>query len=257
MDTADRIATLIRQAASSGEGLGLALDAVLEATGTTSGTVHVLPAGESVMRLMASRGVPPVVLDKVQLVPVGKGMAGVAVEQRRPVSTCNLQQDDAGGVIRPGAKATGAMGAVAVPLLLDGRAVGALGVATQQEREFTAAELDELLAVGRAMAAALAERGSDGAGAPPTVTVHVPTPLRERCGGAAELRVPAASVRAALTELERLHPELHRGVCDETGAVRRHINLFVNTAHVRDRGGLDAPLGAGDVLMILPAVSGG
>jgi L-methionine (R)-S-oxide reductase len=251
------IATLLRDAATSSEGLGLALDAILAATGTTSGTVHVLPPGESVMRLVASRGVPPVVLERVQLVPVGKGMAGVAVEQRRPITTCNLQQDDAGGVIRPGAKATGAQGAVAVPLLHDGRAVGALGVATQQAREFTAAEVDELLAVGRVLAEALTARGADGPGAPPTVSVHVPTPLRERCGGAAELSVPASSVRAALAELERRHPELHRSVCDETGAVRRHINLFVNTAHVRDRGGLDAPLAAGDVLMILPAVSGG
>jgi molybdopterin converting factor small subunit len=46
-------------------------------------------------------------------------------------------------------------------------------------------------------------------------------------------------------------------VCDETGAVRRHINLFVNSSHVRDRDGLDTPLAAGDVLTILPAVSGG
>ena len=46
-------------------------------------------------------------------------------------------------------------------------------------------------------------------------------------------------------------------ICDETGQVRRHVNLFVNTAHVRDRDGLDTALVAGDVLTILPAVSGG
>ena len=94
----------------------------------------------------------------------------------------------------------------------------------------------------------------------PSVTVHVPTPLRERCGGQAELRLPltaASTVRAALAEIERLHPDLHRGVCDETGAVRRHVNLFVNSAHVRDRDGLDTLLASGDVVMILPAVSGG
>jgi len=92
------------------------------------------------------------------------------------------------------------------------------------------------------------------------VRIHVPTPLRERCGGAGELRLPhaaAPTVRAALSELARRWPELHRGVCDETGAVRRHVNLFVNQAHVRDRDGLDTLLAAGDVVMILPAVSGG
>jgi molybdopterin converting factor small subunit len=89
------------------------------------------------------------------------------------------------------------------------------------------------------------------------ITVRIPTPLRAWCGGAAELSLAAPSVRAVLDELERSHPALHRSVCDETGAVRRHINVFVNTSHVRDRGGLDAPLAPGDVVIILPAVSGG
>jgi len=64
-------------------------------------------------------------------------------------------------------------------------------------------------------------------------------------------------VRAVLEEIQRRHPALHRGICDETGAVRRHVNLFVNTAHVRDREGLDTALAPGDALIILPAVSGG
>jgi len=64
-------------------------------------------------------------------------------------------------------------------------------------------------------------------------------------------------VRAALEELERRHPALYRSVCDETGAVRRHVNLFVNARHMRERDGLDTPLKAGDVLTILAAVSGG
>ena len=81
--------------------------------------------------------------------------------------------------------------------------------------------------------------------------------LRAYCGGASELFLSAPSVRAALEQLERSHPLLHRSICDETGAVRRHINLFVNTSHVRDLEGLDTALVAGDVITILPAVSGG
>ena len=91
----------------------------------------------------------------------------------------------------------------------------------------------------------------------PAITVQVPTPLRAYSGGASELPVEAASVRAALEALARRHPALHKNVCDETGAVRRHVNLFVNSDHVRDRDGLDTPLVPGDVLTILPAVSGG
>lgn len=90
-----------------------------------------------------------------------------------------------------------------------------------------------------------------------SIAVHVPSALRACCGGAAEVHLAAASVRAALEELERSHPALYRSVCDETGAVRRHINLFVNNAHMRDREGLDTALVAGDVITILPAVSGG
>ena len=90
-----------------------------------------------------------------------------------------------------------------------------------------------------------------------SVTIHIPGALRDYCGGAAELALPVSTVRAALEHLERSHPSLYRGICDETGTVRRHINLFVNTSHVRDREGLDTVLVPGDEVTILPAVSGG
>jgi molybdopterin converting factor small subunit len=91
----------------------------------------------------------------------------------------------------------------------------------------------------------------------PNVTVFVPAPLRAYSGGAAELRLDAGSVRAVLEDLERRHPGLYGSVCDETGAVRRHVNLFVNELHMRDRDGLDTALAPGDKVTILPAVSGG
>jgi molybdopterin converting factor small subunit len=92
---------------------------------------------------------------------------------------------------------------------------------------------------------------------PPTITVLIPGSLRKYCEGASEIDLAAPSVRAVLEELERRHPALHCSVCDETGAVRRHVNLFVNTNHMRDRNGLDTPLVPGDEITILPAVSGG
>jgi len=90
-----------------------------------------------------------------------------------------------------------------------------------------------------------------------TITIHLPAVLRDCCEGTSALFLSAPSVRAALQQLERSHPSLYRSVCDETGAVRRHVNLFVNTSNVRDREGLDTVLVPGDVIMILPAVSGG
>jgi sulfur-carrier protein len=89
------------------------------------------------------------------------------------------------------------------------------------------------------------------------VTIQLSSLLRDYSGGSSELRVEATSVRALLDELERLHPKLHRSICDETGAVRKHVNVFVNTHNTRDGQRLDTPLTAGDVVTILQAVSGG
>ena len=91
----------------------------------------------------------------------------------------------------------------------------------------------------------------------PSISVLIPGPLRPYCAGAAEVFVSAPTVRVALEQLERDQPALHRNICDETGAVRRHINVFVNASHMRDREGLDTALVVGDVITILPAVSGG
>jgi molybdopterin converting factor small subunit len=93
--------------------------------------------------------------------------------------------------------------------------------------------------------------------ATPTATLYVPGPLRPYCAGAARLPIPAGTVRAALGEIERRHGPLYRNICDETGKVRRHLNVFVNADNVRDLAGIDTELAPGDVLTVLPAVSGG
>jgi len=90
-----------------------------------------------------------------------------------------------------------------------------------------------------------------------TITIHIPGVLRSYCQGASELSFSVPSVRAALEQVERNHPSRYKSICDETGAIRRHVNLFVNTSDVREREGLDTALAPGDVLTILPAVSGG
>ena len=91
----------------------------------------------------------------------------------------------------------------------------------------------------------------------PNITIHVFGQLREYCRGAKELSVAAGTVRGVLEHLEQDEPLLYRNLCDETGKVRRHLNVFVNTENVRDLDGVDTPLTAGDVVTFLPAVSGG
>jgi sulfur-carrier protein len=94
-------------------------------------------------------------------------------------------------------------------------------------------------------------------GPTPTITIHVPGPLRTYCAGAARLSISANTVRAALRDLEQNQSALYRNICDETGTVRRHLNVFVNSDNVRDLDGIDTTLRPGDVVTILPAVSGG
>jgi GAF domain-containing protein len=99
----------------------------------------------------ASAGIPEVVLDRVRTIPIGKGMAGLAVERAAPVTVCNIQTDTSGDV-RPGAKLTGLEGAIVVPMLRDGRVVGALGIANRHERTFTEEETGLLTAIGEHLA---------------------------------------------------------------------------------------------------------
>ena len=94
-------------------------------------------------------------------------------------------------------------------------------------------------------------------GTEPVITIHLPGPLRPYCAGASKLSIAAGTIRAALEHLERNQAALYRNLCDETGALRRHLNVFVNSDNVRDLAGVDTTLTAGDVVTFLPAVSGG
>ena len=89
------------------------------------------------------------------------------------------------------------------------------------------------------------------------VILYLPEPLRTYGGGDAELPISAATVQGVLDDLERTRPTLYRNVCDETGALRRHLNIFVNADNVRDLSGVGTALKPGDVVTIVPAVSGG
>jgi putative methionine-R-sulfoxide reductase with GAF domain len=86
------------------------------------------------------------VVDLIQHVPVGKGIAGLAAERREPVSLCNLQTDDSGQA-RPAAKATGMEGSVAVPAIgPDGTLLGVLGIAKANAYDWSDAEKEAICA---------------------------------------------------------------------------------------------------------------
>ena len=80
---------------------------------------------------------------------------------------------------------------------------------------------------------------------------------RYLCGAPAEVCVVAGTVQEALQQLAVEHRSIYECVCTEAGAVRRHINLFVNSSLLRSAEELHAPLRPGDELFIMTAVSGG
>jgi GAF domain-containing protein len=123
------------------------LQEILDEFGVESGTIHLLgPDGH--LHLAASINIPEAVARIVAVVPIGKGMAGLAAERREPVSICNIQTDTSGDV-RPGARATGMEGAIAVPILREGELGGVLGIASPGPRVFTENEMSRLLALAR------------------------------------------------------------------------------------------------------------
>jgi molybdopterin synthase sulfur carrier subunit len=90
-----------------------------------------------------------------------------------------------------------------------------------------------------------------------SVRVRIPTPLRSATDGTAEVSLDAASVSAVIVELESRYPQIRGRLRDESGALRRFVNLYVNGEDVRFKNGLETGLKAGDELSIVPAVAGG
>mgnify|MGYP000229643749 CR=1 FL=1 len=119
------------------------LKAFLERHGAVAGTVHVvLPEDADMLALRAAVNIPPKVREVTARVPRGKGMAGLALERGRPVSTCNLQTDETGDV-RPGAKAVQAQAAVALPVTVQGT-TAVVGLAWMNDRELPETLLEQL-----------------------------------------------------------------------------------------------------------------
>lgn len=123
---------------------------IVHELGADSGTIHFLGDDGLLHLAAASPGMPSAVLAVIRAIPVGKGMAGLAVERREPVSACSIQNDTSGDV-RPGARATSMAGAIVVPIFRDDDVVGALGVANRSERTFTESEITKLLEAGRSL----------------------------------------------------------------------------------------------------------
>jgi len=88
-------------------------------------------------------------------------------------------------------------------------------------------------------------------------TVRIPTQLRSLSGGAAEVTADGATVAEVLTALDAGHPGFAERLYDDTGTLRRFVNVFLAEEDIRFLDGLDTPVTDGQTLSIVPAVAGG
>ena len=87
--------------------------------------------------------------------------------------------------------------------------------------------------------------------------VRVPTPLRKFTQGADEVTAQGNNVRAMVEDLDKNFPGIKERICDETGKIRRFVNVYVNGDDIRFLQNLDTALKEGDSISIVPAIAGG
>ena len=132
------------------------LDACIAAFAGSTGTLHRLDPADGLLKLLAQCGIPPQLMPVVQVIPVGKGIAGVAAQRKEPVELCNLQKD-LGGVAKEGARQTNVQGSLAVPCLHGDELRGTLGVGMTVPHDFSEEEKSRLMELGREIASHLGQ----------------------------------------------------------------------------------------------------
>lgn len=90
-----------------------------------------------------------------------------------------------------------------------------------------------------------------------TVKILIPTVLRRATGGMNEVPVEGGTIADCIDKLEAQFPGLKERLCDESGEIRRFVNVYVNGEDVRFLAGKATPTQAGDEVSIVPAVAGG
>ena len=90
-----------------------------------------------------------------------------------------------------------------------------------------------------------------------SVSIRVPTILRSYTGGAAEVTAAPGTLREVIASLDGSYPGIGGRILDESGRLRRFVNVYVGDEDVRFASGLDTPVPAGTQVSVIPAVAGG
>ena len=87
--------------------------------------------------------------------------------------------------------------------------------------------------------------------------VRIPAPLRKLTKDQAVVEADGVDVQEVLQHLDKSFPGLRDRVCDETGQIRRFINVFVNGEDIRFKEGPKTKVSSGAEVSIVPAIAGG
>jgi len=90
-----------------------------------------------------------------------------------------------------------------------------------------------------------------------TVLVRIPTILRSYTEGAAEVPAQEGTLREVIAGLDAAYPGIGGRILDESGKLRRFVNVYVGEEDVRFAQGLDTPVASGSRVSVIPAVAGG
>jgi molybdopterin synthase sulfur carrier subunit len=90
-----------------------------------------------------------------------------------------------------------------------------------------------------------------------TITVRVPTILRNFTGGDAEVKASGTTLRDVIADLDANYPGISARILDDAGKIRRFVNVYVGDEDVRFASGLDTPTPDGTHVSVIPAVAGG
>jgi molybdopterin synthase sulfur carrier subunit len=90
-----------------------------------------------------------------------------------------------------------------------------------------------------------------------TITVQIPTALRRHTGGTAKVSCAAANLNELFSTLDEKFPDLKPHLRDESGQVRRFLNIYVNEEDIRFLGGASYAFQEGDEVLLVPSIAGG
>ena len=90
-----------------------------------------------------------------------------------------------------------------------------------------------------------------------SITVKIPTPLRNNVGGASQVTAAGSTVAELIANLDGQYPGIKDRLCAPDGECRRFVNIYVDGEDIRFADGLATPIGANSEVSVVPAVAGG